>query len=449
MLFLVCVCVIDPLQTEKRAPKKMYLPRWCRASIKHCSSSSVLSSTFTHRMLYKRELSHPNRQYSLSIQSILSEYITKVWDQIVSKGPQQKGQNEKDNIESESCPHVFKMIPLHERNFNAKNKNNKSECTIYIKGFLSSHNNDSLSMPEFMRRNKLVVELKSDDNLELESTHFQYWKQSHQILTQKESHMWNDDAYGWDWSNGRFPHQLTYSFQVQKQEHEKLKAEGKIAASDGYAFNPLSYIPLPVTTLALVATQLFTLLFRGRLPWRIINPSVLLATVLQDIAFTVVVGYLEFRQANFNAKQYAHLLRDEILKLSQQYEKLRIVAHSLGAKHAVEAIKLLNVMERPFEVHLCAAALTENDYKDLFTEGLANRKDPKHMAYSYWSEQDYLLKILFPITTGGDIPIGCADLNSSYETLQSIHVDVEHFPKFYNQAIVHNSYNSHFHKFAK
>jgi hypothetical protein len=391
----------------------MYFPAFCcRASIGHCSSSSMLSSTFAHRMLYKRKLFHPNRQYSLQIQSVLSEYITKVWDQIVGKDPQQKGQNEKENIDSDTCPHVFKMIPLHDRNFNTKNKNDKSECTIYIKGFLSSHNNSSLSMPTFTGRSKPVAEMKSYDNLELESTYFQYWKQSHQILTQKESHMWNNDAFGWDWPNGRFPHQFTYSSPAQRLEHEKLKAEGKIAASDGSEFNPLSYIPLPITTLALAATQLLTLLLRRRTLLNIINPSMLLATVLHDIAFTIVVGYLEFRQANFNAKQYAHLLRDEILKLNQQYDKLRIVAHSLGAKHAIEAIKLLDIMERPFEVHLCAAALTENDYKDLFTEGLVNRKDPKNMVYSYWSEQDYLLKTLSPIITGGESPIGCTDLKN-------------------------------------
>lgn len=38
---------------------------------------------------------------------------------------------------------------------------------------------------------------------------------------------------------------------------------------------------------------------------------------------------------------------------------LRVVAHSLGCRHLLEAVKLLALEERPDEVHLCAPACTQ------------------------------------------------------------------------------------------
>lgn len=403
---------------------------------------------------------------SSQIQSMLSEYITNAWNQISSSqkngydgdgqpklppsGNNQEDKKNANNEDDDKCPHVFKLIPLHDSHL-ISNTNNKSECTLYVKGFLSSHTNRSLTMAAYskVKNSSDPTEKNEADSLLSDRSHFQFWQQSHKILSHKPSHMWSENAYGWEWPNGRFPHQFNFSSPGQQQEHEKLKQEGKIGTYDEPKFNPLSYVPLPVTTLALAAFQILMLLYRGRSVLKFLNPTLFLTTILQDIAFTVVVGYLEFKQANINATQYAHLLCDEIQKLNKQYERVRVVAHSLGAKHAVEAIKLLRLEERPSEVHLCAAALAEQDYSETFAEGLTNVRDPKHISYSYWSDHDSLLKIIFRTITMGELAVGCNELRGKYDRFYSVHVDTDHFPRIYNQAIVHNMYGPNFHKFAR
>jgi hypothetical protein len=386
---------------------------------------------------------YQSRNYTNPIQEMLTKYITNIYNQITSSTSQQ--QQPENGYDDKQKPYVFKMIPLHDRNL-LSNDPARSECTVYVKGFLSSHTNSSLVFPSYAKK-KVNSNGEEEEDFTFDRSHFQFWKQSHGVLVQRESHKWAENAYGWDWPNGRFPHQYNFSSRSQQEEHELLKKNGQIDPRDELKFNPMSYIPLPVATLAVTAFQVASLLYRRSLI-RFINPTVLLTSVLHDIAFTTVIGYLEFRQANINSLQYAHLLRDELLKLNQQYEKVRVVAHSLGAKHAVEAIKLLPVDERPSEVHLCAAAIPEKDIDEVLHEGLTNRHDPKHMTYNYWNDQDFLLNGIYRTITMGEIAIGCSELRGRYNHVKSIQVPIEHFPKVYSQSVVHNMYGSVFYKFA-
>jgi len=368
---------------------------------------------------------------------------------------------------SEERPHVFRMITLHDdhlltpgqspllshqdQHHRMQAKDKLDECTVYVRGFLSSHTNASLSVPSFLLRrdpdeNPGLKPPENDDRV-FDRSYFRYWRQSHIELSQKSSHMWGDRAYGWEWPNGRFPHQFDYSSLGQKKKHEELKNEGKLGSDE----IPLSFsgLPLPVATLTYAAFQIVTMLYRGTSITKFFNPTLLLGTVLQDVALTVVVGYLEFQQANVNAQQYAHLLRDELVKLNDKYKKVRIVAHSLGAKHAVEAIKLLSNDQRPSEVHLCAGAFAEKDYNEIFKEGLTNWRNLQNTSYSYWNENDSMLNVIFRAISLGESAIGCSDLLGKYDRIQSVHVGTHHFTKVYRQLMVHNMYAPHFHKFAR
>lgn len=375
--------------------------------------------------------------HSVQRRGIINPIKQVITDYLVNQ--RQNGYDQEEGDDEKKCPHVFKLVPLYDQ---SRNDHTTRECTIYIKGFLSSHTNKSLTFP-FL--NQVVNRKTESEQATLDKSHFQFWKTSHHILVQRQSHLWSENVYGWEWPNGRFPHQFNFS----KKQKEDLESH-HIHVDDvriQTQFNPLSYIPVPVTTLTTICYQIANVLYKRSFR---VTPTLFLASLLNDVALTAVSGYLEFQQANKNALEYSHLFTTQLSELRNKYDYVRVVAHSLGAKHAIEAIKQLPKEERPDEVHLCAAAVSEKSVQEIFLEGLTNAKsNGEKRTYHYWNENDYLLSYIFRTITMGEVAIGSSELLGSYKSIMSLNVPIEHFPKVYGQPIVHNMYGNVFYKFAQ
>jgi hypothetical protein len=133
------------------------------------------------------------------------------------------------------------------------------------------------------------------------------------------------------------------------------------------------------------------------------------------------------RQAAQRADDYAAHLRE----LAGRYRRVRVVAHSLGCRHVIEAVTQLDVSERPHEIHLCAAACKEADVADKLT-ALA-----REQAYLYFTDKDHLLELAFtPLARGR--ALGSVGPQRDYRGLTAIDVG-EHFDFW-----VHGEYKSRF-----
>ena len=172
---------------------------------------------------------------------------------------------------------------------------------------------------------------------------------------------------------------------------------------------------------------------------------------VQDLAIFLATAFVEYKKARENSSAYAKLLSEELIQLRKEYDYIRIVAHSLGNLHLIKALEQIPINSLPNEVHMCGAAVTEEEltkFMDMSTHSSNNMQ-----LYHYWSERDYLLYYVFQMVSLGDCPIGsmvCSGKETNYHIkelkqsrVESINVS-EHFD-FY----VHNKYGQMFHKFAK
>jgi hypothetical protein len=130
-------------------------------------------------------------------------------------------------------------------------------------------------------------------------------------------------------------------------------------------------------------------------------------------------------------------LSQAITELRDEYQYIRVVAHSLGCMHIIEGIDLLPSELKPEEVHLCGAAVTEQQVVEKLQRGIG-----REHVFHYYATKDYLLNYLFSTITMGQVAIGANPLKGVYDSIISQCVD-EHFDFF-----VHNTYAHNFHKFA-
>ena len=71
---------------------------------------------------------------------------------------------------------------------------------------------------------------------------------------------------------------------------------------------------------------------------------------------------------------------------------MRVVAHSLGCRFVVEALRSMPKEMRPNEVHLCAPAITEEEELGNHLHHLSSDNDS---AYLYHCDRDLILSKLF------------------------------------------------------
>ena len=160
------------------------------------------------------------------------------------------------------------------------------------------------------------------------------WQSSHQRLA--SSRGWEDECFGCSWRTG--------------------------AAGDA-----LGRWPLPI--------QAATMLARRS------SPAMLAAATAGDGLAHAARLYLQFREAERAALKDAPMLAAECSHFQGNY---RVVAFSLGCRLVLEALPRLPPSQRPVEVHLCAAAVTE----EYALPRLPKLCSPRGRAFHYHSASD-------------------------------------------------------------
>jgi len=157
-----------------------------------------------------------------------------------------------------------------------------------------------------------------------------------------------------------------------------------------------------------------------------------------DVGYNVATKYW---QATQHAEKYSHLLAsglDDLYEKSHPSGKIRVIAHSLGCKLLLHAIRELPYTHRPHEVHLCGGALTEEEV-GVFLPNLA-----RVHTFIYYSTLDITLRVGFPTLNNGATAIGYAGVSAEFPNVTVLKVD----PVFRNEWLVHRHYPWVFHKFA-
>jgi len=145
---------------------------------------------------------------------------------------------------------------------------------------------------------------------------------------------------------------------------------------------------------------------------RSLNPLSTAGWFLAEQAVTVSARFIaQFIEARRQAELRAHDLAGEIERLTREGRRVRIVAHSLGCRQAIEASAALAPGLRPNELHLCAPACLEEEVADKL-HALARER-----AHFYYTELDKVLDISFRAMSQGHA-IGACGLERDYEGLE-------------------------------
>ena len=224
-----------------------------------------------------------------------------------------------------------------------------------------------------------------------EPDHFESWRDSHREL--EASHGWGSAAFGYHWPSGSFWSR-----------------------------------PVAIVGTAKVAWDVIRIARNARRAARLSYWGAMLAEETALVASRFVHQYWSAaRQAAQRAEDHAARLRE----LAGRYRRVRVVAHSLGCRHVIEAVTQLGVSERPHEIHLCAAACREADVTDKLS-ALA-----REQTYLYFTDKDRLLELAFtPLARGR--ALGSVGPRRDYRGLTAIDVG-EHFDFW-----VHGEYKNRF-----
>ena len=225
---------------------------------------------------------------------------------------------------------------------------------------------------------------------------FAAWTRQHRSLVARLG--WGPAAYGWTWESGS-----------------------------------MAGIPLPVFSGLKVGWDVYRLL-RGVGRSNVLGASAFfLAEQGTRLALRFVRQYLAAASA---AQAHAAHLSAELDGLAQRYERIRIVAHSLGCVQVIEAVAGMPPEARPHELHLCAPACLENDVATKL-EGSAQEQ-----SYLYFTPHDLVLESAFRIMARGRA-LGSTGPQSSYQGLIAVDVS-EHFEFF-----VHTEYKNRLERFVR
>ncbi len=154
-----------------------------------------------------------------------------------------------------------------------------------------------------------------------EPDHFERWLASHDALVR--SHGWGEAARGYHWPAGRL-------------------------------------VPRAVVALgsAKFAWDLFRVARNVRQAARIGHWGALVA---EEAGLAAAHFVTQFVLASRSARERAEDFAAELRALAESGRRVRVVAHSLGCRHVIEAVSTLEPAQRPHEIHLCAPACREDD----------------------------------------------------------------------------------------
>jgi hypothetical protein len=209
--------------------------------------------------------------------------------------------------------------------------------------------------------------------------HFDRWLACHATLV--ESHGWGAAAHGYPWQSGRLL--------------------------------PGSVVAMGSAKLALDVARVVRNLSRAaRLGFVGMRVGEGLALIGAHLVYQYVTASRSaLEQAG---DQAAHLRR-----LAAEERRVRVVAHSLGCRHVIEAVSQLEAARRPHEIHLCAPACREKDVAEKLS-GLAQER-----TYLYYTNKDRMLELVFtPLARG--LALGFTGPQRDYDRLVAVDVG-EHF----------------------
>lgn len=224
--------------------------------------------------------------------------------------------------------------------------------------------------------------------------HFDSWLGGHQSLV--SSHAWGEGARGYHWEAGN----------IRK-------------------------LALPVAGGAKTLWDLYRLVRHTRR----VNPLATAGWFLAEQAAGICARFIaQFIEARRQAETRAHDLASEIERLTVDGRRVRVVAHSLGCRQAIEAAASLPPGLRPRELHLCAPATLEAEVEGKL-DALANGR-----SHIYYTELDKVLDVSFRAMSQGRA-IGAAGLAREYDGLEAH--DVSDVFDFW----VHTEYKNRFDRF--
>ncbi len=227
--------------------------------------------------------------------------------------------------------------------------------------------------------------------------HFDAWLETHRTLVAAKN--WGPRAYGYSWPSGRF-----------------------------------RTVPLPVATSIAGAWRVYQ---KSRNVRRMAGLGPAVGLIAAEEVVQVVGRFLfQYAMAVQAAEQRAHMLAERLAKLRSRYERVRVVAHSLGCRHIIEASSSLAGRQRPDEIHLCAPACRERDVAPKLA-GLA-----RGSTYVYYCKSDAVLDVGFRLVARGRA-VGSKGLTGGYAGMSAVDVS-EHFGFW-----VHPEYKNRFSQFAR
>lgn len=224
---------------------------------------------------------------------------------------------------------------------------------------------------------------------------FKKWTDSHKIMTDR--HGWGELAKGWSWDCG----QINYPYPIASGLHI---ANAVYNGSKILRLNPVSLIA---------------------------------GLAVDSVIFSSRLAY-QYKTTEHNTIELANKLSADIIKLSDKYERVRIIAHSLGCKLLMNAIKKTPEESRPTTIHLFGPAFGEEEFEDVY------EKAARYRTYVYYSENDYALGVLLQFIKSHDI-VGAHGFKRVYDNV-SVKDVTNHFKDFW---FVHNSYNKEFPHFIE
>ena len=139
----------------------------------------------------------------------------------------------------------------------------------------------------------------------------------------------------------------------------------------------------------------------------------------EELALIAAHFVHQYVTASRSASEQAGDQAEHLCKLAAEERRVRVVAHSLGCRHVIEAVSQLEPARRPHEIHLCAPACKENDVVEKL-QGLARER-----TYLYYTNKDRVLDLVFPPLARGRA-LGLTGPHRDYDRLVAVDVG-EHF----------------------